>query len=233
MTLKLLSSQEFKDFQVEQAYQKALEDNSFLIESDRGILRDNIEKELNINLQVWVLILSSFLSAGLAIIHLLVIWGYTVLIFQWMGGKEEKLPMSNAKGTKIRKHRGSLNLAVHAFIPIALSTLANGLIILFRRNEVYLNMSSMEDLMERLNQPFSLYSLLTQVHLSLWLESFLNVFTNPLYWVFGWILGMGGKSLFGVSTRKGIGVVLIYLLLLVNYQWGGLRVAGMLAGASP
>jgi len=229
-TLKIMNHQGFKEFQIEAGYKQAVKMNPSLTDADKEEVRSMIQEELERPYQKVLTIVSTVIGGLFSVVGVIIFWVYVMLFFRFIGGEEDPVELETKKGIKVKKHRRSFYLAAYAFIPIAISAVINGIILISRNPDYYLNMLTMADLIEKMNAPLSLYTLLFNADLPLWIELFLNTFTSPFYWWFGYIMVMGSKEILRVPPKKSIILIIIYLLLYINYQWGTMSMAQAFGG---
>jgi len=224
-SLKIMSNESFRDFQVEAGYKQALKMNPSLTDEDKAEVKRVIRAEMEKPYQKIITYVSTILGALLSMVGIVIFWVYMMLAFRFIGGEETPVEIESKKGIKVKKHRRSFYLAAYAFIPLGLAALMNGIMIISRNPDYYLNMLTMADVMDKMNAPFSLYTLLINADLPLWIELFLNTLTSPFHWWFGYIVVTGAKEVLRVPPKKSIILVVIYLLLVINYQWGTMSMA--------
>lgn len=228
--LKVMNSQGYRDFQIEMSYQLALKNMPSATEEQKAHLRENITQELNKPFQRIAMAVSAFMGPLFAIVGIIIFWVYMMIVFRFVGGEEAPVEIQTPKGNKLKRHRRTLYLAVFAFLPVALSGTVMGIQTLLRDPDYYLNMLSLSQAIERMNTPVSLYTLLIDAQWPLWIEVMLNIFTSPFYWWFAFIVMKGSEAILGIKPIKTLILVVVYLLLYGNYQWGTMAISQAFTG---
>ena len=50
-------------------------------------------------------------------------------------------------------------------------------------------------------------------------ETVLNIVTNPFWWWSGWISVIGVRDVWRLTVRKGVVLFLIWVVLVIIFQW--------------
>ena len=168
-----------------------------------------------------------FFSSAIILLKIVFFWLAQVIILKFLGGEEDPLTVQKKKRIKVFAHRRSLVLAAIIFIPSALHAFIAMGINFFRDPNSFLNVLSMEDMIEQFTIMISIYGVFfSQFDLPVIVGNMLNDLTGPFFWWFIIICWFGLEKVWHLSKKNRVIFLVIWFVIYQLFNWGLANASG-------
>lgn len=167
------------------------------MENARAAVRDQLSSPTQRIIETVSIVIFSWF----ALVFVLLTWLITIVMSRMLGGEETPL--------EEKKHRRTFYMNLYAAIPMAISGIIGGILILTKNPESYASILTMSDYIQEMQVTPSLYYIFRPAGFEpgIFLGSLLATLTDPFMWWGYIILFQGLKSILRLDGRKAVIII--------------------------
>ena len=175
------------------------EDKNTAIEA----MRDQMDSPVQLIIQTTGVIFGS----GFGLVYILMTWGLIIISSRMLGGEET--PYQD------KKHQRTLYLSLYAGIPLALSGLVSGVLVITKNPESYSSIITLKDYLRAMDVSPSLFYVFRPegFYPGTFLNFLLTTFTDPFSWWSFAVLFFGIKSILRLDGNKAVIIIAVTVLV--------------------
>ena len=174
-------------------------------------------------------IITLFITAGIALIQVLLFWLVQIIILRFLGGEENPVTLHKKKNIKVYAHRESLILAFLVFVPSVIHGVISVAISLFKDPNSFLNVLTIKDMYEQFAVIISIYGVFfSHLEVPMIVKNVLNDLTGPFFWWFVFICWFGLEKVWHISKKHKIIFLVLWFVLYQAFNLGIVSASGAL-----